>query len=175
MSLLGAGAVYGFSSDMIFLGFIALYFLHQNLRVLLGEAPGDIVRPKNPRIKAMLSEAQAAYDAGDYAQAVLHGHRLRDESYLPDTVVRKVFAIVGVSTARLQRHSEAIAYLQRAQVTPDVVEATIECLHMLDREAELDALLRSKAFGLLPKERQREILDVVRPGAEPDAAPPPEA
>ena len=44
-----------------------------------------------------------------------------------------------------------------------VVEALIECLHMLDRDRELDALLESKAFGLLPQLRREEILSVVRP------------
>lgn len=163
IAVLGAGAVFGFANDMMFLGFIALYFLHQNLRVIMGEAPGDIVRPKNPRVKAMLADTRAAYEAGDYALALRLGHRLREESYLPEKAVRSVFALVGVSTARLGRHAEALPYLQRAEVNADVVEATIECLHMLDREAELEMLLRSKAFELLPAVRRAEILEVVRP------------
>ena len=163
VALLGGAAVVAFLAQQLMIGFVALYFLHQNLRVLLGEAPGDIVRPKNPRVKAMLAELEAAYASGDDALALRLGHRLREESYLPESVVRKTFAIVGVSTARLGRHAEALPYLQRAEVRADVVEALIECLHMLDRDRELDALLESKAFGLLPQLRREEILSVVRP------------
>jgi hypothetical protein len=165
MALLAGGAIYGFTGGMVFLGFIALYFMHQNLRVLLGEAQGDVVRHKNPRVKAMLADVQAAYDAGDDAEVLLRGHRLRDESNLPEKTVRRLFAMLGVSTARLGRHSEALAYLQRAETTPAVVEAAIECLHMLDRDRELDRLLESKAFQLLSAARRQEILDVVRPEA----------
>lgn len=164
--LLGAAAVFGFKFGNWPLGLIALYFLMQNLRVLLGEAPGDIVRSKNPRAKAMLADVQAAYDAGDHTEVLLRGHRLREESDLPAKTVRSLFAMLGVSTARLGRHSEAIAYLQRAETNADVVEAAIECLHMLDRERELDSLLASKAFQLLSAERRREILEVVRPDAQ---------
>ena len=165
MALLAGGAIYGFTGGMVFLGFIALYFMHQNLRVLLGEAQGDVVRHKNPRVKAMLADVQAAYDAGDDAEVLLRGHRLRDESNLPEKTVRRLFAMLGVSTARLGRHSEALAYLQRAETTPAVVEAAIECLHMLDRDRELDRLLESKAFQLLSAARRQEILAVVRPEA----------
>ena len=163
--LLGSGAAFGFKSGSTMLGIMALYFLMQNLRVLLGEAQGDIVRGRNPRAKAMLADVQAAYDAGDDQEVVLRGHRLREESNLPESVVRKLFAMLGVSTARLGRHSEALSYLQRAETSPAVVEAAIECLHMLDREQELSRLLASKAFQLLSAERRREILEVVRPDA----------
>ncbi len=159
--LLGSGAAFGFKSGSTMLGIMALYFLMQNLRVLLGEAQGDIVRGRNPRAKAMLADIQAAYEAGNDTEVLLRGHRLREESHLPEAVVRKLFAMLGVSTARLGRHSEALSYLQRGETNPDVVEAAIECLHMLDRDAELRALLASKAFQLLSATRRQEILEVL--------------
>ena len=160
-ALLLGGALLAFNADWTIAGFIALFMLYQNVRVLMGEASGGSIRSRNRRAGPMLEEVKAAYAAEDFEEALRLAHVLRAESNLSAKVVSETSAIVGVCTARLGRHGEALPYLKRSPARADVVEAMVECLHMLDRQRELDELLSSAAFRKLPKARREEIVSVV--------------
>lgn len=133
-----------------------------NLRALQGggaEAPA--VQRDNPQAREMIEEAQRAFDAGDFKHAARVCHQLRSEGNLPDKVMSRLWLILGVSSARLGKHEEGLKYLGRAPSTAVSVEATIECLHMLDRADELKALLRSPDFKKVDQQRRAEIIDVL--------------
>lgn len=154
------------SWSSLFLGLLAAFGIWQNVRALRGEVSSGTVRPgASKEAKALLVEAKKAYAVGDYAEAARYCHRIREHSHVGESTLRETWAILGPATTRLGDHQAAIRFLERAPDTPDVIEAKIECLHQLDRRADLDALLASKAFGKLPAARRAEILGVIRGSA----------
>lgn len=89
---------------------------------------------------------------------------------MSDDIARQGLLVLGLSSARIGEHRDALNYLRGQPLTPEVVEAHIESLFALGREAELDELLASDAFAALPAARRAEILAIVRPGAAGDAS-----
>jgi stage IV sporulation protein FB len=160
-------------AQSIFLILIIGLLLFENVQVLRGERSSGPVRKGTKRARQLLEEAEAAFRAGDFAEAARIGHHVRDESVVPREILPKLWTLLGVSEARVGRYDGALTYLNRAPLRADVLEAKIEALHMLDRDHELDALLESQDFTRLPPERRMEILRVVRPewvgGARPSA------
>ena len=141
---------------------LALWIGLSNLRILQGEAQAPPVRAQNKRAGELLKRAKEAYQAQDFQEAARLCQQIRAERNLSDKVLNEVWAILGVSSARLGEHEPALRYLRRAPQRRDVIEATVECLHMLDRQPELDALLDSDDFKKIPRERREQILSVLQ-------------
>jgi stage IV sporulation protein FB len=164
VALLLVAGVFLLRSQSIFLVLIIAMLLFENVQVLRGERSSGPVRKGTKRARELMKEAEAAFQAGDFAEAARVGHHVRGESVVPRELMPRLWALLGVSETRVGRYESAMAFLDRAPLRGDVLEAKIEALHMLDRDEELDALLESQAFTLLPAERRMEILRVVRPG-----------
>lgn len=133
-----------------------------NFRALQsGGVAAPPVAKDNPLAREQIEEAQRAFDDGDFKGAVRMAHQIRSEGHVPDKVLQRVWHILGVGNARLGEHEQGLKYLKRAPMTPQAIEAAIECLHMLDRADELKELLRSPAFKKIDKERRAEIIEVL--------------
>lgn len=164
VALLVVAGYFALTAKMIFLTIIVLMLLFDNVQVLRGERSSGPVRKGTKRARELLKEAEAAFREGRFAEAARIGHHVRDEQVVPREILPRLWTVLGVSEARVGRYEGALAYLDRAPLAPEVVEAKIEVFHMLDRDEELDELLRSPAFEILSPERRAEILAVVRPG-----------
>jgi stage IV sporulation protein FB len=163
VALLLVAGYFMLSSRSIFLVLVIAMLLFENVQVLRGERSSGPVRKGTKRARVLLKEAEAAFQAGDFAEAARIGHHVRGESVVPRELLPRLWAMLGVAEARVGRYESALTFLVRAPLRPDVLEAKIEALHMLDREGELDALLESQDFTRLPPDRRMEILRVVRP------------
>ncbi len=135
---------------------------YQNIRALQSGGSGAPVRVESKHAKALLVEAEEAYLEGDWREASRLCHQLRDEKNVGEKVIRRAWAILGVSAARLGQEEDALHYLTRAPVTAETVEARIECLYRLTRDDDLEELLRSADFEKIDPARRAEILSVVR-------------
>ena len=153
----------GYYFQEMFLMMLGGYLGYLNYQAMQGEsrqrAPA-VVRA-DPQSLDLLKRAQAAFAKEDYANAARCAEQLRSDGHLPGHVMAKVWNILAISSARSGEHRQALSYLKRAPETAESVEATIECLHMLGRDDELQSLLRSDSFRKLGKTRRSEILRVL--------------
>jgi stage IV sporulation protein FB len=129
----------------------------QNFQALSSGSNGQPVRRENPRAKELLGQAERAYEAGEDDLAARLCHQLRAESNLPPNVLARAWTILGVTTTRKGEYEEALSYLKRAPDSPEVIEASAQCLYQLDMRDELEGLTRSKGFAQLPKDTQQQI------------------
>lgn len=170
LALLAAAAVVGQAMQGPMMLMLMLWIAFANVNALRGDATAGPVRPVNKSAKPLLLDAQRAYAQQDFKEAARLGHLLRLERNVSDDIARQGLLVLGLSSARIGEHRDALNYLRGQPLTPEVVEAHIESLFALGREAELDELLASDAFAALPAARRAEILAIVRPGAAGDAS-----
>ena len=85
-------------------------------------------------------------------------------------MLAKVWAILGVTTTRKGNYEEALSYLRRAPESPDVVEATAQCLYQLGMFESLEVLVNTKAFARLPSDTRADIIGALAERAEPKPA-----
>jgi hypothetical protein len=163
LGLVLVGVLVGWTLGEPFLTILALFAGWQNVRALRGDISSGTYRPESKHAKDLLTRAKVAYTSGDFREAARLCHQIRSLDAPGDGVMRDLWPILGAASARLGEHEEALRYLDRAELVPDVVEAKIECYHQLDRHEELDALLASRAFHKLGPTRRGEILALVRP------------
>lgn len=142
---------------MLVLPAIAAYMAYMNFAVLKGQQSAGPIRSQHRFAKGLLKDAFAARAAEDWQETARLGHQIRAEPNLPPPVLNEVWVLLGVATARLGKHREAIAYLKRARPTPEVVDAWLYCLRELREHAELQTLLASPTFEALNKNVQGEL------------------
>lgn len=149
----------------LFIAVMGLWLAMDNYRGLQQAGGGAAVAPSPNRDNAFAREltdrAQTAFDDGDLPEAIRLAQQVRAETHVPAKTMARVWTLLGVGTARLGKHEEALSYLRRAPVTAPTVEARVECLHMLDRAEDLQELVRSADFKKIGPERRREILAVL--------------
>lgn len=144
----------------------------QNYQALQAGRSSEAPRRDNPFARELLERAERAYRDGNDDEAARLCHQLRAEGSVPPQSLARAWAILGVTTTRKGEYTEALTYLRRAPDTPDVVEATAQCLYQLDDFDALEALVKTKAFSRLPSETRDEILRVLseRERSEPESA-----
>ena len=160
--LLGVALAFGSVRGTSLLLMLVLWTAWSNVTALRGNAASEPVRTVNRGAKELLAEAQQAYSEQDFREAARLGHLLRRESNVGESVAREGLLVLGLSSARVGEHAEALVYLRAQPETPEVVEARIECFFALGRDGELNQLLEGEGFLRLPVERQKEILGIVR-------------
>ncbi len=165
--LLALALVFGGVRGTSLLLMLVLWTAWSNVTALRGNGSSGPIRSVNKGAKQLLLEAQRAYAEQDFKEAARLGQLLRRESNVSDSVAREGLLVLGLSSARIGDHEEALRYLRAQPETPDVVEALIECFHVLGRDSELNQMLGTESFHKLPPERQKEILDIVRPDPSP--------
>ncbi len=162
LGLVAVALLFAFLSSEMFVALLAGFAGWQNIRALRGDISSGAYRATSKQADALLARAKQAYTAGDFSETSRLCHQIRSLDNPSQKTTRDMWALLGASTARLGHHEEALRYLERAPLTPDVVEAKIECYFQLDRDQELDAILRSREFGKLPATRRDEIVALVR-------------
>jgi len=118
----------------------------------------------------LLERATHAYEQGDDNEAARLCHQLRAESNVSPAILSKAWAILGVATTRQGNYEEALSYLRRAPESPDVVEATAQCLYQLGMFEALEALVNTKGFAKLPGDTRSDILGALAERGEPRPA-----
>lgn len=165
LALLGGALAFGLAQGTSLLILLVIWIGWSNISALRGQSESGPVRTTNPLAKELLAKAVAAYDREDFAEAARICHQIRSESNVADKVMREMWRVLGVSAARLGDHLEALTFLRHATPSTEVTEARIECLYALGRDRELTELLESNDFQQIDKQRQDEIVGVVRSGA----------
>lgn len=162
--ILVIAGLWGFQSGQFFLGIVALFLMMPNLNILRGQGSAGPIRRSKGRFRELLERAEIAFAQGDYHEASRAAHLAKeDPASLSRAEETRLFALLGVVETRLGRHESALSYLGRSPREPVIIESTIECLHQLDRDEELDALLESVDFQRIDPARRVEILRIVRP------------
>jgi stage IV sporulation protein FB len=164
LGLLALAAALGFVYGGTLLLFLVLWIAWSNIVALRSGSVSGPIRMTNKHAAAVVEQALLAYEREDFAEAARLCHQVRSENNVPEKVMREAWRILGVSSARLGEHQDALTFLKHAPPTRDVVEARVECYYALGLDSQLDGLLASGEFAAIPEERRREILDVVRPG-----------
>ncbi len=160
--LLALALVYGGVRGTSLLLMLVLWIAWSNVRALRGDSASGPIRTVNKGAKQLLLDAKRAYAEQDFKEAARLGEQLRREHNVSDGVAREGLLVLGLSSARIGVHAEALNYLRAQPETPEVVEALIECFHALGRDNDLNQLLGSASFNKLAPERRKEILDIVR-------------
>lgn len=142
----------------------------QNLQAMSVGRPSAAPRRDNPFALELAERAARAYEQGDDEEAARLCHQLRSEAHVPPALLMRAWGILGVTTTRKGNYEEALSYLRRAPDSPDVVEATAQCLYQLGHFEALEALVQTKAFGRLPGETRAEIMSALAEHAEPKPA-----
>lgn len=162
--ILALAGVWGFQRGQFLLGIVAIFLMLPNINVLRGLASAGPIRRGKGQFRELFERAERAFVEGDFEEAARAAHRAKeDPAVLSRAEERRLFALLGFVETRLGRHESALSYLKRLPPEPMVVESIIECLHQLDRDEELDALLESNDFQRIPPGRRVEILRIVRP------------
>ncbi|NLE49056.1 MAG: hypothetical protein GX614_11700 [Sandaracinaceae bacterium] len=157
-------ALWGFRSGNFLLGIVALFLMMPNLSILRGQASGGPIRRGKGKFRELLEQAERAFAQGDYLEASRAAHLAKeDPASLSRVEETRLFMLLGIVETRLGRYESALSYLARSPREPVIIESMIECLHQLDRDEELDALLESTEFQRISPTRRVEILQVVRP------------
>ena len=135
----------------------------QNIQALqaIKETTGSAPKRDNPFARELIEKAERAYQQGDDDDAARLCHQLRAEAHVPPPLLNRAWAILGVTATRKGDYEEALSYLRRAPDSPDVVEATAQCLYQLDNFEALEALVATKAFGRLPSDTRAAILQAL--------------
>jgi Zn-dependent protease len=165
LALLALALVYGGVRGTSLLLMLVLWTAWSNVTALRGNGASGPIRSVNKGAKQLLIDAKRAYAEQDFKEAARLGELLRREHNVSDDVAREGLLVLGLSSARIGDHAEALSFLRAQPETPDVVEARIECFYALGRDKELNQLLDSESFHKLAPERKKEILDIVHPEA----------
>jgi stage IV sporulation protein FB len=142
--------------------FILAISAWQNFQALsaTGKAAAAPARD-NPFARELIDQAERAYERGDDDEAARLCHQLRAESAVPTRVLERAWTILGVTTTRKGEYEEALTYLRRAPLTPEVVEAKAQCHYQLGMFEQLEALVNSKEFLRLPNDTRSDILQAL--------------
>jgi cytochrome c-type biogenesis protein CcmH/NrfG len=141
--------------------FILAMTAWQNVQALSDGNPST-PRKDNPFARELLTQAEAAYAAGNDDEAARLSHQLRSEAHVPPQLLARAWAILGVTATRQGNFREALSYLKRAPDMPDVVEATAQCFYQLEMYEALEALVSTRAFARLPSQTRETILGALR-------------
>jgi Zn-dependent protease len=144
-----------------FMLFILAMTAWQNVQALSDENR-EPARRDNPFARELLTQAEAAYQAGNDDEAARLSHQLRGEAHVPPQLLARAWAILGITSTRKGNFQEALSYLRRAPDLPDVVEATAQCFYQLEMYEALEALVGTRAFTLLPSQTRDTILSALR-------------
>jgi stage IV sporulation protein FB len=130
----------------------------QNFQALSATKTSAAPRKDNPFARELIDRAERAYESGDDDEAARLCHQLRAEGSVTPQLLARGWAILGVTATRRGDYQEALSYLRRAPDSPDVIEATAQCLYQLDMFEALEALVTTKAFARLPSDTRAEIM-----------------
>lgn len=167
--LVAVGTYFVFAGPLLMI--ILAMTAWQNVQALSANAAtSSAPRRDNPFARELLERAERAYETGDDDEAARLSHQLRAESNVPPQMLARAWSILGVTTTRKGDYEEALSYLRRAPDSPEVVEATAQCLYQLDMFEALEALVTTKAFGRLPSETRTAILEALEEHREPRPA-----
>lgn len=162
--ILVGGYLLGFGQVLFrgpFMLFILAMMAWQNVQALSNGNP-SAPRRDNPLARELLTQAEAAYAAGNDDEAARLSHQLRSEAHVPPQLLARAWAILGVTTTRKGDYKEALSYLKRAPDLPDVVEAMAQCFYQLEMYDALEALVSTRAFSRLPDQTRETILGALR-------------
>ena len=139
----------------------------QNVQAMQAGRTSGAPRRDNPFVAELAERAARAYEQGDDDEAARLCHQLRSEAHVPPSVLLRAWGILGVTTTRKGDYEEALSYLRRAPDSPEVVEATAQCLFQLGHFDALEALVQTKAFGALSGDTRAEIMSALAEHAVP--------
>lgn len=174
VGLIAASSYFSGLGGLLFSGPFMLFILAmtawQNVQALSDGNP-SAPRRDNPFARELLTQAEAAYAAGNDDEAARLSHQLRSEANVPPQQLARAWAILGVTATRKGNYREALSYLKRAPDMPDVVEATAQCFYQLEMYDALEALVTTRAFSRLPSQTRETILGALRDNLPPSRAP----
>lgn len=162
MVLSAAVLLLGLQRGEIFLPLLGMLFLAQNYQAGRGQiSSGPERRRRRSPTTSLLDRARACFAEGDYEECARICHQVRREPSLPAEVLKGVWPLLGMATARAGQPREAVAYLRRAAPTEEVARTWIECLLVTGQTEEAITLLRSEIFAKLPRSFRRELGDLL--------------
>ena len=157
LALAGLVLIYGLNRGGFFLVILAFLLGLQNYQALHGAIASGPVRRSPRAAKGQLRQAEEAFTAGDWSECSRICHRLRMEPTIPPPVLSRVWKLLGICAVRLGQPKDAIDYLGRTTMDPEVAESWLRALLDTGDLPEVEALLRSPEFGKLTSRSQNDI------------------
>jgi stage IV sporulation protein FB len=155
--VLGLAVFYMGAGGGMFFMLLLITLAMQNIQALQ-HGSGTPVRRQNKLALELFRNAMLAYERGDDTEAARLCHQLRAESNVPPEVMKRTWALLGVTATRKGEYEEALSYLRRAPDSPEVVESTAQCFYELQMYEALEALTQTKAFDRLPHDTRDAIV-----------------
>jgi stage IV sporulation protein FB len=112
----------------------------QNVQALRGEIGSGVVHVSEGPARELIGGAREALALGRDKEAARLAQQARASAHLSPPSLDQVWEILGLATARLGEHEEALSYLKRARPSAAVREATERALAALERDDELDEI-----------------------------------
>jgi Flp pilus assembly protein TadD len=109
----------------------------------------------------MLREVREALAAGNAREAARLAHVMRSSADMSPEQLAELWGLLGVATAELGDHEQALSYLRRAPRGDAVDAATRASLEALDRHDELAEVSRGQTLRKPPTGRRRWLWAVV--------------
>jgi Zn-dependent protease len=135
--LIAALAVWALQTRSLFAGIVLLMLAAQNIRALRGEeSSGPTPEGRSEHLSELMKGAQQALAEGRYKDAARSAQQARALDRVPPAELEKIWETLGLASAALGEHEEALAYLRRAPRTAATREALSHVLAALGREAE---------------------------------------
>jgi len=132
----------------------------ENYSALNGQKSSGAVHKSYSQGSSMLREARAALDAGNAREAARLCHVTRADAAMNAEQLGELWTLLGVATAELGKHEEALTYLRRAPPGAAANAATRRCLEALGRLDEHEEL-RAEQVRRKPRSGPRRWLWVV--------------
>ncbi len=151
------GLVLWMGGGNLFFMLILITLAMQNISALQ-HGSGTPVRTQNKAAIELFRGAVMAYERGDDEEAARLCHQLRKENNIPPEVMKRVWALLGITTTRRGEYEEALSYLKRAPDSLICVGATAQCFYQLEMFEALDALVQTRAFDRLPNDTKETIV-----------------
>ena len=158
-AVIAALVLYVFGKGGLFMALVLGFLGFQNLQALKASGGGQVVRRNHKSKKLRLMEAFEAYDREDFEEAARICHQVRMDSDLPPEVLDSLWPLLGLATAHKGEPEEALQWLRRAKMGPQVAQAMIVCLTQLGRQAEARELVESPELETLSDRVRRQLLD----------------
>lgn len=142
LALIGLVLVWMYSTHMrsAWTTMMLLLLGWQNYSALSGQKSSGTVHKSYSQGSSMLREARAAFDAGNMREAARLCHVTRADAHLTPEQLGELWTLLGMATAELGKHEEALTYLKRAPPSASANAATRRCLEALDRLDQYEEL-----------------------------------
>jgi stage IV sporulation protein FB len=128
------GLLYGYSIGSTFWMILSAFLIWQNVQHMIGGRGGEAEatgrparRSASPEVRENLNAGWEALNSDNPREAARQGHVVRSYNRMSKGEAAEMWTLLGLATTELGEYDEALAYLERAPDSADVLAARKRC------------------------------------------------